>query len=125
MSTNLGYPIRIGDSSEIQLVRTLTEKTIQGRVPWIKTANSITANLPAHLEVNFVTQPSLVGSQGWQLFTVRERGNELVRVSPPSIMTIAQGIDPSLVAAVEELFAAIHKASSADLDRAIESIKRL
>jgi len=120
------------DLRKVALVKLLTEKTKQGKARWGKQRSAITANLPGGFEVNFVTQPTLVGGETWQLFTVRDaHGNELVRATPLPLAflspTPAVPITESstLNQAVDELFATVNRSASDDLDRAIATIKNL
>jgi len=122
------------DPRKIALVNLLTEKTKEGKVPWVKKRNAVTSNLQGSLEVNFVMQASLFGARpSWQLFTVRDaRGNELLRVAPAPISIFAltnplpvPGEGPSLTQAVDHLFEAVSSFTGDDLDGAISTIKNL
>lgn len=120
------------DPRKVDLVKLITEKTKQGKARWAKQRGAITANLPGGFEVNFVIQPNLVGSESWQLFTLRGAGgNELIRATPPPasyyLMPSApiQTSGPTLAQAVDELFAAVNRSAGDDLDRAISTIKNL
>jgi hypothetical protein len=123
----MGFP---DDPRKIALVKLLCEKTQQGKVRWAKQRSAITANLPG-FEVNFVTQTTLVGSEAWQLFIVRDtHGNELVRATPPSPFfpmpsSPVQTSVPTVSQAVDELFATVNRSAGDDLDRAISTIKNL
>ena len=130
-NTNLAF---FGESAEdplrVALVKELTEKTKQGKVRWVNKQNAITATLPGGLEVNFVVQSSLLGSNSWQLFTLRDfGGNELIRATPsrtfPFITPPPAPIPTSLEQAIDELWATVRGSASADLDRAISTIKNL
>lgn len=121
------------DPRKIALVKELTEKTKQGKIRWVTKQNAITTTLPRGLEVHFVTQASLVGGKYWQLFTLRDAGgNELIKTSPPALLPfllsptspVATG-PSSLDQAVDELFAAVNRSASDDLDQAISTIKNL
>ena len=126
MSTNLAIPGNPEDSREIELVVSLTDKTKQGKVRWMNALNAMTTSLPGSLEANFVTQVPLAGGLSWKLFTVRDsRGNELVRVAPPSLIAMFGTAQPPLVEAIDELFGAIQKTHDDDLEKAISSIKNL
>lgn len=121
------------DPRKVSLVKELTEKTKQGKVRWVKQRNAFTANLSGTLEVNLVTQPSLLGGDSWLLFTVRDpKGTELVRVVPPkpafllpSAPASIPGGEPDLPHAVDDLLAAVSRSAGDDLDRAISTVKNL
>ncbi|HEY6945303.1 MAG TPA: hypothetical protein VI431_09210 [Candidatus Acidoferrum sp.] len=121
------------DPRKIELVRGLIEKTKQGKVTWVKQANALTATLPNGYQVNFVvsplTLPFLQQNSSWQLLTVRDRsGSELLRVSNTSTLAILAGGEASgvpLTAAANELFKAASDTIRDDLDRAIDTIKKL
>jgi hypothetical protein len=135
---NVAYLAGLGfgdDPRRVALVKLLTDKTKQGKIRWAKQRSAITASLPG-FEVNFVTQPSLIGSETWQLFTVRDtQGNELLRTSPaplpfllpssplPTIPVLSGEL--TVEQAVGELFAAVNRSAGDDLDRAISTIKNL
>jgi hypothetical protein len=130
MSTRINSLLGIPDDPrEIELTRSLLEKTRQGKIPWIKQGNALTATIPSGVQTNFVLSPvSLLGSSSnWELFTVRDRsGNELVRIGNPSFaaMLVGQAVNP-LADAANELFKAVYGAVGDDLDRAINAIKKL
>jgi len=131
-NTNLAFLGGLGeDPRKLAFVKELAGKSQQGKVRWIIQQNAITATLPRGLEVNFVTQASLVGGKYWQLFTLRDAaGNELIRIAPPPLLPflhpspIATGASP-LAQAVDDLFATVNKSAEDDLDRAISTIKNL
>jgi hypothetical protein len=129
MSTRLNNLLGLPDDSrEIELTRSLLEKTRQGKIPWIKQGNALTATIPSGFQTNFVlSPPSLLGSSSlWELFTVRDRnGNELVRVSNAALAPVFGGASSPLVSAANELFRAVYGAVGDDLDRAINAIKKL
>jgi hypothetical protein len=125
-NTLLGLP---DDPREIELIRSILEKTREGKITWNKQGNALTAVVPSRLQANFVLSPSsITGSVSWDLFTVRDKdGNELIRVSNLAgfISVLAgQGTSP-LVDAANELFRAVFGAVGDDLDRAINAIKKL
>jgi len=117
------------DPREIELIHSLVEKTRQGKIPWVKQANAITATIPSGFQINFVLSPltTLTPYSGWQLLTVRDRGgSELVRVSNANMLyVLAGGTGSALVAAADELFKLVNSAAGDDLDRAINTIKSL
>lgn len=135
---NLAYLAGLGfgdDPRKVALVKLLIEKTRQAKIRWAKQRSAITASLPG-FEVNFVTQPSLLGSESWQLFTVRDtRGNELLRTTPsylpfllpssPVQTTPVPTGEPTVEQVVDELFATVNRSAGDDLDRAISTIKNL
>lgn len=120
------------DPRKIALVKELAEKTNQGKVRWVTKQNAMTATLPRGLEINFVTQPGIVGGKSWQLFTLRDAaGNELIKTAPSGYLSLL--LSPStgkiehspLEQAVDLLFATVNKSASDDLDQAISTIKNL
>jgi hypothetical protein len=129
MSSNLNRLLGLPDDSrEVELTRSLLDKTKQGKIPWVRQGTALTAAIPGGLHANFVLAPTIFATpSNWQLFTVRDsRGNELVRVSGPGGFAILAGAAMSpLVAAANDLFRAVHGAVGDDLDRAIDSIKKL
>src|SRR5260370_33288246 len=79
------------DPREVELIRSLVEKTRQGKIPWVKQANALTATIPLGLQVNFVLAPLsfLTANPSWQLLPVRDAsGSELVRVSNAPMLTV-------------------------------------
>jgi len=115
------------DPRQVELVKGLLEKTQQGKIGWVKQGTAVTTSLPNGIAVNFVLATALL-SDSWQLFTVRDKqGNELVRVDSPGVFAIIAGsaITSPLLAATNELFTAVHGPKIDDLDRAIESVKKL
>lgn len=134
MSTNLAWFAFGEDPRKVAFVKELTEKTKQGKVPWGARLNAITATLPGGLEVNFVTSPSIVGGNHWQLFTLRDsRGSELIKTSPGPLLPwlpttnvpVPGATETTLEQVVSELFAVVNKSGSDDLDRAISTLKNL
>jgi len=119
----------IDDPRKTELVRSLIEKTRQGKIPWIKQANAITAALPG-FQINFVVGiPFPLGpfTMTWELLTIRDKsGSELVRVSNTAGTFVVTSVASSaLLQAVNELFALLTAAAGDDLDRAINTIKSL
>jgi len=57
MSTPLSFLQPPDDSREVELIRSLAEKTRQGKIPWSKQANALTATVPGGLQINFVLSP--------------------------------------------------------------------
>lgn len=131
-NTSLAFLAGLGeDPRKVAFVKELTGKTKEGKVRWATQQNAVTAKLPRGLEVNFVTQSSLVGGKYWQLFTLRDStGNELIRIAPPALLpflkpsTIATEAPP-LAQAVDDLFATVNRSADDDLDQAISTIKNL
>jgi hypothetical protein len=118
------------DPRKVELIRSLIDKTRQGRIPWTKRASALTAMVPTGVEVNFVLSPISIFTQysGWQLFTVRDRsGSELVRVeNVTSVVSILAGATRgALVEAADDLFKLVNAAAVDKLDRAIDTIKKL
>jgi len=121
------------DPREVELIHSLVEKTRQGKIPWVKQASALTAAISSGFgfEINFVLAPTLSfvnpHSSSWQLLTVRDRsGSELVRVSNPPMITVLAGAAKSpLVHAADELFKLVYGAAGDELDRAINTIKKL
>jgi hypothetical protein len=115
------------DPRQIELVSSLAEKTSQGKIPWVKQRNAISAALPDGLSLNFVTQRNLMGNFFWQLFTVRDaRGNELVRANPiDAVLAFSKSEKRPLLTAVEGLFEAVQRSTSEELNKAIHSVKSL
>jgi hypothetical protein len=120
------------DPRKIELVKVLTEKTREGKASWVKERNAITATFSG-LEVNFVTQPTIIRPEAWQLFTVRDKkGSELIRVTPPPLAfftppsTVKVPTETAnLAQAVDELFATVNRSAGDDLDHAISTIRNL
>jgi len=117
------------DPREVELIHSLVEKTRQGKIPWVKQANALTATIPLGFQVNFVLAPLsfITANPSWQLLTVRDAsGSELVRVSNPPMFTVLAGAGRSaLLQAADELFKLVNGAAGDDLDRAINTIKKL
>jgi len=122
------------DPGQVELVRSILEKTREGKIVWSKQGNAITAALPGGLQANFVMSagPFISPAQSdWDLFTVRDRvENELVRVTRTStLFAILAGQTPAPVSPLEDaarnLFVAASTISRPALDRAIDAIKKL
>jgi hypothetical protein len=117
------------DPREVELIRSLVEKTRQGKIPWVKQSNALTATIPLGFQVNFVLGPlAFITNASWQLLTVRDAsGSELVRVSNSGIISITAGgvLKSALVEAADELFTVVNGAAGDGLDRAINTIKKL
>jgi hypothetical protein len=117
------------DPREVELIVSLVEKTRQGKIPWAKQANALTATIPIGFQINFVLSPVSLFTpySNWQLLTVRDRsGSELVRVTNTPMVTILAGSARSpLLQAADELFKLVNGATGDDLDRAINTIKKL
>jgi hypothetical protein len=116
------------DPRQVELVNGLLEKTRQGKISWSKQGTAITATLPNGIAANFVLAPNLyTWATSWQLFTVRDiQGNELIRVNSSGIsVASAMGGGSPLIVATNELFKAVHGFAGDDLDRAIDSLKKL
>lgn len=118
-----------GDPREIELIRGLLEKTKQGKIPWSRQGNAITAKIANGLQVNVVMAPYLItDGPSWELATVRDRsGNELIKVVAPSANSGIQALfgKSGLVTAVDDLFRAALGTVGDELDRAINSLKSL
>jgi hypothetical protein len=119
------------DPRKVELIRSLVEKTRQGRIPWIKQANAITATIPNGFQINFVLGLASILSpyKTWELLTVRDKsGSELVRVNNSTMISVLAGQAGSggpQIAAANELFDLVNRATGDDLDRAINTIKNL
>jgi hypothetical protein len=123
----LGLP---DDPREVELVQGLIDKTKQGRIPWARQATAYTASIPRGLEMNFVISPSLFSpAPSWELFTVRDaNGIQLLRVPNPrggSLMVTSPNPENPVVTAADNLFRTVRGALGDDLDRAIDTIKKL
>lgn len=128
MSTHREPTCRIADERpQVELVASLTEKTEQAKIPWLKRRNTISAALPGGLLLNFIAQPNLLGNFYWQLFTVRDaRGNELVRANPiDAVLAFSKAESRPLLTAVERLFEAVQRSTAGELSKAIDSVKSL
>jgi len=116
------------DPRKVELIQSLVEKTRQGKIPWVKQANALTATIPNGFQINFVLAPIsiLAPYSSWQLLTVRDKnGNELVRVNNGATVSILAGGRSALGEAADELFRLVNGAAGDDLDRAITTIKNL
>jgi hypothetical protein len=130
MSTRPNYFFGTSDDPrEVELILSLVEKTRQGKIPWVKQSNALTATIPSGFQINFVLTPVTLFAphSNWQLLTVRDRtGSELVRVPNAPMVTILAGAARSaLVEAADQLFKLVNGAVGDDLDRAINTIKKL
>ncbi len=115
---------------EVELIQSLVEKTRQGKIPWSKQANALTATIPHGFQINFVLGPAsflLPNLTNWELLTVRDTsGSELVRVTNAPMITVLAGTAKSaLLDAADELFKVVSGATGDDLERAINVIKKL
>jgi hypothetical protein len=128
--TNNAFYGQSDDPREIELILNLNLKTRQGKIPWVKQANAITANIPGGFQINFVVATTLTflpQSLNWDLLTVRDKsGNELVRVNGGNMISVITGGTRSeLIAAADDLFKAANGVTGEGLDRAINAIKNL
>jgi hypothetical protein len=128
MSTRtIGTPISLPDDPrKIEFVRSLLTKTREGKVSWVKKGGAFSAAVPDGITINFVLGSSPLGlPTSWDLFTVRDKtGNELIQVRGLDFFSVGR-TDP-LRDATSELFAVVSAGVSGDeLERAIESLKRL
>jgi len=125
----------VEDPRKIAIVKLLIEKTKEGKARWAKQRSAITASLPG-LEVNFVTQLTILGGEQWQLFTVRDtQGNELIRITPsipsfllpppPASVPVPTETTTTLADVVNDLFTTVNRSAGDELDRAISTIKNL
>ncbi len=123
-------------SKQTLLVRTITQKTREGKIVWTNTKTALSAVGPAGLEFNFVVARSgpriLRGSSDqWQLFTVRDgNGEELLKIENSDvgipIPTLLSGAHPdSVEKAVDELFGTLQSAKNNHIADAISKIERL
>jgi hypothetical protein len=126
------YDVMIGisdDPRKTQFVLGLLAKTREGKISWAQKGNAFTATIPDGITVNLVFGLSIFGStRYWQLFTVRDKaGNELIQVksSDSGIAMLTVPESNSLIAATNQLFAAVSEISGDELDRAIDSLKKL
>jgi hypothetical protein len=128
MSTRtIGTPISLPDDPrKIEFVRNLLAKTREGKVSWVKKGGAFSATIPDGITMNFVVGVSPFGlATTWDLFTVRDKtGNELIQVRGLDFFSIGK-TDP-LREATTELFVVVSSGISGDeLERAIESLKKL
>ncbi len=126
VSTLVGW---FEDPRHIQLVQKLTEKTRQGKVPWLRSLNGITADLPDGLSVNFVLQASIFPAQStWELFVIRDsKGNEILRVHSVGVFQVLVGNSKAtrLQEAVAELFSSILTLVGDEVEKAIRIIDKI
>lgn len=129
MSTRtIGTPVSLADDPrKIEFVRSLLAKTREGKVSWVKKGGAFSAAVPDGITINFVLGSSPLGlpTSSWDLFTVRDKtGNELIQVRGVDFFSVGR-IDP-LRDATSELFAVVSAGVSGDeLERAIDSLKKL
>src|SRR6266849_1984926 len=114
------------DPREVELIQNLLIKTRQGKIPWVKQGNAITANIPGGFQINFVVSPTISfvpQSTNWQLLTVRDKsGSELVRVNGGSVISVLTGgAGSETIAVANELFIAVNGVTGEGLERAINT----
>src|SRR5260370_38386845 len=111
------------DPREVELIHSLVEKTRQGKIPWVKQANALTATIPLGFQVNFVLAPLsfITANPSWQLLTVLDASrSELVRISNPPMFTVLDGATRSaLLQAATELFKLVNATPGEHLDMPI------
>jgi len=130
MSVNISTLVgQFDDPRQVQLVKKLTEKTKQGKIPWARSINSISVDVPFGLSMNFVLQASVLGFQpAWELFVVRDsKGNEILRVQSVGVfqMLIGSPIATLLQEAVNELFSSVMSLMGDKIDKAIQIIDKI
>jgi hypothetical protein len=117
------------DPRQVQLVKKLNEKTRQGKVPWVRSLNAMTANLSDGLSMNFVLQANVFGRQpAWELFVIRDsKDNEILRVHSVGVFQSLVG-NPNatlLQSAVDELFSSIMALIGDEIEKAIRIIDKI
>ncbi|HXZ11866.1 MAG TPA: hypothetical protein VEG64_05700 [Candidatus Sulfotelmatobacter sp.] len=117
------------DPREAELIRSLVEKTRQGKISWTKRSSALTASTSSGIQINFVLGMQFLDySAGWQLLTVRNKsGSELVKVNNTmtTFSVLAGGKKSAAVEAADELYTLASRTAGDDLDRAIDAIKNL
>lgn len=98
------------------------------KVYWIKKGNAFTATIPSGVAINFVLGTGAFGiAPGWDLFTVRDKaGDELIQVKAFDFLAVISNRASSpLMEATNQLFEVVARISGDELERAIESLKKL
>jgi hypothetical protein len=134
MSNNLGgvskeYP-GYDDPKEIELVRSIAEKTRLGKIAWERTPSSLVATAPG-MQISFVRSSpwgaldSLVGGW-WEIFSIRSlQGTEIMKVEQPSGAVLGLLSRGKLLEAVDELYSTANSRGQGDIDKALKVIKNL
>ena|ERR1700723_213895 len=115
------------DPREIELIRSLQDKTREGKITWRTEGSAITANILGGLKLSFVTTTNIFTySSEWSLFTVRDKdNNQILQVSGGSILSILAGASSGVASATNDLFNLINASRRDNLDNAIDSVKNL
>ena len=115
------------DPREIELIRSLQDKTREGKITWRTEGSAITANILGGLKFSFVTTTNIFTySSEWSLFTVRDKdNNQILQVSGGSILSILAGASSGVASATNDLFNLINASRRDNLDNAIDSVKNL
>ena len=125
------------DPKNLKLVNLLAEKTRQGKIAWSKSATGLTASvggaISGAMQLSFVLRPNIlstigIGSESWELFTVRESLKDILKVEnkPDMSRIILGGVEKDpLIEEVEGLFRAATQTVKDDIDKAIEKLEKL
>jgi len=122
------------DPKQLELVRTITEKTQQGKLLWNKSTTSYEARLPNGVGIAFALSspalPFLKTMKTWAHFIVRARdGSEILKVQhsmlAPAIPGFPEATKSPLETGVEKLFAIVDNTAKSEVDKVIDQLKNL
>ena|ERR1043166_8998555 len=132
MSTNpLGFLLGVGGAAkEVELIKTIAEKTRQQKITWQKTPTAYSA-AASGLHMSFIRTPGMFLGENWQLLSIKtaDAKKEILKLENESsgfagIATLPGARAAPLVAA-DELFSVVSRMGQGDVDRAIDAIKKL
>ncbi|PYP87679.1 MAG: hypothetical protein DMG65_16545 [Candidatus Angelobacter sp. Gp1-AA117] len=120
------------DPKQIELVNTVTEKTLQGKLLWNKSTTTYEATLPNRVELIFALSNSFlpfVKTKTWAHFVVRQpNGNDVLKIEQTSSFPFPQveNVTKSrLETAVERLFDIVNNAAKGEVEKVIDQLKNL
>ena len=115
------------DSSQLELVNAVIEKTHEGRLRWRRENDTYEADLPEGGQlIFFVSAPRLFGPKTWAHFIVRRRdGTEIFTVQHTEFPEFEGTANNALQSAVAQLFSIVTGSARVEVEKVIEQIKNL
>lgn len=133
MSTN-PEPISQYEAKNVELIKKITQKTVEGKIQWVRRESSVFASLAGGLSAEFVVPASTVtlaflrgfSPEYWLRFQIKDEvDNSLVAIQNEGVLVNALGGGSSAVAAAQALFGAILSRETAKLKDAIDVVDKM